>query len=120
MLCNKWEDRRRRTGPILLFFLIATSFVLTSLMEIHGYGKPFADEARYLGGLHEEKRYTIGVRIYGKLPRTRFDYDFEAASQVGTYGDADIFANMVSLDFGWRPCFPCLDPRIASTVTAAT
>jgi hypothetical protein len=71
------------------------------------------DEGKYLGGMHEEDRYTVGVRIFGKLPRTRFDYDFEAASQFGSYGDSDIWANMVSVDFGWRPCFPCLDPRFA-------
>ncbi len=63
----------------------------------------------------EQDRYTIGARVGGKAPGTRFDYDVEAAYQFGELGNGDISAWMASATLGYSPCLPCstLSPRFA-------
>lgn len=57
----------------------------------------------------ELEDYTIGGRIKGKLPNTSFDYEIEAAKQVGNSGSLDADAQMAVVIFGytwghaWRP-----------------
>ena len=60
-----------------------------------------------------QDRYTVGARVDGKIPNTRFDYDAEVAYQFGEQGTGDISAYMASLTFGFSPCAPCWNPRIA-------
>lgn len=60
----------------------------------------------------DESRFTVGGRVDGNIPNTRFDYDCEAAYQFGELGSADISAWMFSGTFGWRPCTHCGDPRL--------
>ncbi len=78
------------------------------------------DDAVYQGVTDPEDRYTVGGRVYGKLGGTRFDYDAELAGQFGTFGNADIVAGMVSVDFGWNPRWGCWDHRFALGFDYAT
>ncbi|MDF1700948.1 MAG: alginate export family protein [Planctomycetota bacterium] len=71
----------------------------------------------YLYGLNndtarDENRYTVGARVDGKIPNTRFDYDTEAAYQFGDQAGNDVSAWMFSGTFGWKPCTACGDPRL--------
>ena len=53
--------------------------------------------------------YTIGARLKGKIPASRFDYEIEAAKQVGNSGaldtDAQMFIAVIgySFDHPWKP-----------------
>jgi len=58
-------------------------------------------------------RYTIGARIDGRIGGTRWDYDAEAAWQLGDVNNDDISAYMASLTLGYKPCVACYDPRLA-------
>ncbi len=67
---------------------------------------------RDIDAVIDDTRYTVGARIDGKIPNTRFDYDAEAAYQFGERGTGDVSASMLSATFGWKPCARCGDPRI--------
>jgi hypothetical protein len=45
--------------------------------------------------------YTIGARFVGKIPNTNFDYEFEAAKQVGNSGSLDVDAQMAVIILGY-------------------
>lgn len=53
--------------------------------------------------------YTIGGRVFGKISDTPFDFELEAAKQVGNSGALDADAQMIiavlgyTLDMNWRP-----------------
>jgi hypothetical protein len=57
----------------------------------------------------EVEDYTIGARLTGKIPDTNFDYEFEAANQVGNSGALDVDAQMAVAILGytfnheWKP-----------------
>jgi len=65
------------------------------------------EHARYASGTGDEKRHTFGSRIFGV--RNQWDWNGEAAIQVGTFGDESILAWTASLDSGytwdakWQP-----------------
>lgn len=49
-----------------------------------------------------ERRYTVGGRLFGKLPHMPVDYDVEAAYQFGDLGAAEINAYMFAAQAGYR------------------
>ncbi len=57
----------------------------------------------------EIEDYTIGARVKGKIADTAFDYEVEAAKQVGNSGTLDADAQMAvailgySFDHAWKP-----------------
>jgi hypothetical protein len=62
------------------------------------------------GAEGKERRQTLGVRLYGKIPRTLVDVEVEGAYQLGEIGEADIGAFMFTIvtgytfaSFSWRP-----------------
>ncbi|MFT5425052.1 MAG: hypothetical protein ACI89L_002859, partial [Phycisphaerales bacterium] len=62
------------------------------------------------GSTGEESRYTVGSRVFGKFGDSGFDYDAEAAYQIGEVGSADVSAYMLAAqlgytvsDTGWKP-----------------
>jgi Alginate export len=65
------------------------------------------EHARYASGAGDERRHTFGSRIFGV--RNQWDWNGEAAIQVGTFGDESILAWTASLDSGytwnakWQP-----------------
>ena len=53
------------------------------------------------GTAGDERRYTVGARLAGKLGDSDFDYDVEGAYQFGELGTGDIDAYMVSGELGY-------------------
>lgn len=70
-------------------------------------------DAAYGGVTEDESRWTLGARVDGKIPNTRFDYEAEGGWQFGTFGDGDISAGFASLVLGWSPCWGSWQPRLA-------
>jgi hypothetical protein len=60
----------------------------------------------------DEKRHTVGGRIFGKVGHTGIDYDFEAAYQYGDSGDKDVKAFMIGSQFGYRFTETAIKPRV--------
>ena len=71
------------------------------------------DRATWLGVADDETRWTVGLRGDGPFRGTRFDWDAEAAYQLGRFGGETISAGMVTAEVGWKPCGTCFEPRIA-------
>ena len=68
------------------------------------------EDAHFAQGTAEEKRHSLGTRLWGKSGG--FDYNEEAVYQFGTFGDGDIRAWTVASDNGytfkdapWTPRF---------------
>ena len=59
------------------------------------------DAATWNGTTGDEKRQTLGGRVYGVLPGTPLDFDVEGAYQLGEVGPGDINAFMVASQIGW-------------------
>ena len=60
----------------------------------------------------DEKRHTIGGRIFGKIGKSGIDYDFEAAYQFGDSGVKDVQAFMIGSQFGYRFTETAIKPRV--------
>jgi hypothetical protein len=60
----------------------------------------------------DEKRHTVGGRIFGTIGKTGLDYDFEAAYQFGDSGDKDVRAFMIGSQFGYRFTENTFKPRV--------
>jgi hypothetical protein len=72
------------------------------------------DEATWLKVTGDDERFTLGVRGNGAFGTSRFDWDGEAAWQVGTFGDAEVSAGFATAEVGWKPPVLCsVEPRIA-------
>ena len=67
--------------------------------------------ASYNGTAGEERRQTIGARLGGKVSQTSFDFDLEAAYQLGTVGGGDIAAYMFASQFGYTAAGSSFLPR---------
>jgi Alginate export len=84
-----WFDAAKKLGVDLYYLGIAN------------------EPGSYASGTGNEKRHTFGTRIFGA--RNHWDWNGEAAIQVGTFGDESILAWTASLDFGytwdakWQP-----------------
>jgi hypothetical protein len=71
------------------------------------------DDATWQGETNDERRWTIGAGSWGSLGKAPFDYDAEAAWQLGEFGDDSIRAGMVTAELGWKPAGVCWQPRVA-------
>lgn len=67
-----------------------------------------SDRQDALPGMKGDLRHTAGGRLFGKVGKTGFDYDFEGAYQWGDRpGDVEVSAYMVGTEFGYSPgAFP--------------
>lgn len=89
----------------------------TEFYGVYANGKIFDDKIKmdaYFLGLEKEgpitfngtsgseDRYTIGVRLSGKIGETAFDYDVEGAYQFGEVGTADIAAYMFASEISYK------------------
>lgn len=74
------------------------------------------ENARFAQGTADERRHTVGSRLFGKA--TGFDWNVEGAFQFGSFGQADIRAWTVSANLGYS--FPDLpfSPRIGLNADA--
>lgn len=60
----------------------------------------------------DDKRHTVGGRIFGSIGNRRLDYDFEAAYQRGDVDDKDVQAFMIGSQFGYRFTKTAFQPRV--------
>ena len=85
-------------------------------------GLPLRGDLYYLGVHNEtatfndtagrERRHTLGGRVWGKVGDVGLDYELEAAVQVGTVGDADVLAGMVTANVGYALPLPVPSSRL--------
>lgn len=75
----------------------------------------FRMTAAFEQGTARELRHTVGARIWGEP--ARWDYNFELAYQVGTFGPGRIRAWMVASDTGYTLDLPA-KPRIGAQANA--
>jgi hypothetical protein len=68
------------------------------------------DQARFVQGTADEKRHSVGMRLFGK--RGGADWDIEAAYQFGSFGSADISAWTVATAAGFTFERLPLKPRL--------
>jgi hypothetical protein len=74
------------------------------------------ENARFAQGTADERRHTIGSRLFGKA--AGFDWDVEGAFQFGSFGQADIRAWTVSAAFGYSFSDLPFSPRIGLNADA--
>ncbi|MHC4514759.1 MAG: alginate export family protein [Planctomycetota bacterium] len=70
------------------------------------------DMATFNGTTGNEDRYTIGVRNWGDIGETGFDYEGEFAYQFGRVGNQDIDAYMLAAVLGFDLEDTSWDPRL--------
>lgn len=68
-------------------------------------------DARFAQGKADEHRHTVGTRLFGKAKG--FDWNFEAAYQFGSFGQADIQAWTISSEVGYSFANLPFSPRMA-------
>jgi hypothetical protein len=68
------------------------------------------DRTPFVGGLFDEKRRTLGARLFGR--KGAFDYDIEGLYQFGTVGPADIRAGGVAGHVGYTIASLPWSPRL--------
>jgi hypothetical protein len=67
--------------------------------------------AAFNGTAGREKRHTLGLRTWGKIGQTNWDFDLEGAGQFGTVGSGDISAGMFTAVLGYTLPVKDLSPR---------
>lgn len=78
------------TGPVDFIPGLRADFYYLGLLR---------ENARFARGTAEERRHSLGTRLFGK--RGALDWNFEFVGQFGTFGNADILAWTTSSDAGW-------------------
>lgn len=68
-------------------------------------------DAAFVQGNGDEHRHSLGARLWGKPGA--WDYNFEGVVQVGTFGDADIFAWTIATETGYTFASVPFTPRIS-------
>lgn len=77
--------------------------------DLHYFGLR-RDQGRFLAGLANERRHSVGARLFGESGG--FDWDWEAVYQFGRFGDQQIRAWTVATDTGYTFSAVPLSPRI--------
>lgn len=75
-------------------------------------------DAVYVQGVENERRHSVGMRLYGM--QNGWDWDVEALYQFGDFGDSDIRAWTVASLVGYRFANARWQPRIALSVNVAS
>lgn len=78
-------------------------------VDLYYFGNDY-DRSVYAVSANAETRHTIGTRVWGAV--ADFDYNLEALYQFGRFGNLDISAFGVSLDFGWTLSNWLFTPRL--------
>ncbi|MDP6438029.1 MAG: alginate export family protein [Candidatus Brocadiia bacterium] len=102
----------RNTSAREFFGLYAAGHVPRTKTGLNLYWLGVSNKAATFNGTTgREERHTVGARVWGKIPRTRFDYDIEGAYQFGEVGSADIGAFMVASELGYTWPDTAMAPR---------
>jgi Alginate export len=67
--------------------------------------------AAFNGTSGREKRHTLGLRTWGKIGQTNWDFELEGAGQFGTVGSENIGAGMFTTVIGYTFPVKDLSPR---------
>jgi Alginate export len=70
------------------------------------------ETAAFNGTSGREKRHTLGLRMWGKIGETNWDFEFEGAGQFGTVGSGNISAGMVAAILGYTLPVKEWSPRV--------
>jgi hypothetical protein len=89
------------TGPVDVIPGLRADFYYLGLIR---------ENAGFARGTAEERRHSLGTRLFGK--RGALDWNFEFVGQFGTFGNADILAWTTSSDAGWTLAGTPGKPRI--------
>jgi len=76
------------------------------------------ERARFATGTADERRHSIGARLFGDSGR--FDFDVEGVVQFGEFGDSDIFAWTIASDIGFTFTDLPLTPRLGLKADVAS
>jgi Alginate export len=68
--------------------------------------------AAFNGTSGREKRYTLGLRMWGKIGETGFDFETEGAGQFGKVGGSDVGAGMFTAVLGYTLPVKEWSPRV--------
>jgi Alginate export len=68
--------------------------------------------AAFNGTSGREKRYTLGLRTWGKIGETNWDFEFEGAGQFGTVGSGNIGAGFFTAILGYTLPVKEWSPRV--------
>jgi hypothetical protein len=68
--------------------------------------------ATFNGTSGREKRHTLGLRTWGKIGQTNWDFEFEGAGQFGTVGSEHIRAGFFTTILGYTFPVKDLSPRV--------
>jgi Alginate export len=71
--------------------------------------------AAFNGTSGREKRHTLGLRTWGKIGQTNWDFELEGAGQFGTVGSGNIGAGMFTAVLGYTLPFKELSTFITSS-----
>jgi Alginate export len=67
--------------------------------------------AAFNGTSGQENRHTLGLRTWGKIGQTNWDFELEGAGQFGTVGSGNISAGMFTAVLGYTLPVKDLSPR---------
>lgn len=71
-------------------------------LDVYFLGLDNSDHVTFNMTTGSEDRYTVGGRLWGKCPKTGFDFDIEGAYQFGRVDNNDISAWMLALQVGYK------------------
>lgn len=95
--------------------IVAPRLGLSADVYYLGYGR---GGARFADGTDNERRHTVGMRLFGS--RRSFDWDLEAIYQFGSHGRRDISAWALAADLGYRADAMPWQPRIGMKANIAS
>jgi hypothetical protein len=76
------------------------------------------DGTRFVQGVANERRHSIGARLFGR--RGGWDHDHEVTLQAGTFGSGDIRAWAVEGEVGYTPQEAPVRPRVSLRYNAGS
>ncbi|CAG9167400.1 hypothetical protein LMG23992_00800 [Cupriavidus laharis] len=100
-----------------LYTTFAHSFVPASGLDLYYLGFE-NNRALYSVGPGVERRHSVGGRVFGG--HGRWDWDWEALAQFGSFGQQDLFAWGVSTDTGYTLAVAGWDVRAGLKATAGS
>lgn len=94
-----------------------SSFIPRSAIDVYYLG--FENERAVYGiGTGDEKRHTVGARVFGHAGR--WDWDWEAMRQFGRFSEKNIRAWGFALDTGYTLSGSAWEPRAGFKITAGS
>lgn len=104
-----------------LYGIYATRRIAGKALDWDLYWLGLDRQTAAFGGITgEENRHTFGSRLGGPIGASGFDFDLEAALQVGDHAGRDIFAFMATAEAGYTFAGAPWSPRIDAGIDFAS